>query len=118
MVATTSSASGQSSALFVHQIYLEVGLGTYADHAFYQKNVHKIKDIHARSHRLWLDEDIAALWDKYAEFQPLLLSFPLKFHKIDFSKLLVLYDQPENSTYEVGGVSLPCIVRCVLVGVW
>ena len=50
-------------------------------------------------YNLWQDDDVDRLWAKYPEFQPVLRRFLSRFHKVDFSKLLVLHDQPEHSIY-------------------
>ena len=44
-------------------------------------------------------------WAIGPEFQHLLAKFPSRFHRVDFSKYLILHSQPDNSIY----IDLDCI---------
>lgn len=93
---------GPETMLNIHQVFLDVGHGgleQYRHGTLYMRNAVALKTLYPHTYTLWLDPDVDKLFAKYPQFQPLVASFPHPFYRVDFAKMLILYDTPGCNLY-------------------
>eukprot|EP00972_Heterocapsa_arctica_P090171 13301812-Heterocapsa_arctica.AAC.1 len=81
------------AATKVHQIFLDVGLGSLESHVVYMRNMELVQKWAAEqgfAYKLWRDGDIEHLVDRSSAYHGVIKQFPQPFWLVDFVKLLVL----------------------------
>lgn len=80
----------------IHQIFINLGKGELRDIPDYYESYNETLDYCVKNnieHKLWSSNDIIELLNDYPEYKEIYSNFRYDIQRIDFARLLILYDR-------------------------